>query len=91
MARGQFPAAATRYCRALANFSQTAKKGKKKKTTASAGSGGKAGSTFAAATGQPAPASATTTATETQVASQQPEQRAGYSAPRVEELDDDEE
>ena len=66
-------------------FLQTTKPKKKKKTTpAVAGN-----ATFAAATGQPAPASATTTATDTQIITE-PQHRAGYSAPRVEELDDSE-
>lgn len=68
---------------------ETAKKGKKKKSSSSGTASAKAGSTFTAATGQPAPASAVTTATDTQVASQ-PQQRSGYTAPRVEELSDDE-
>ncbi|EEY14854.1 translocation protein SEC62 [Verticillium alfalfae VaMs.102] len=71
---------------------ETAKKGKKKKSSSAAhGGSGNAGGAFAAATGQPAPASAVTTATDTQLAAQQPQQRAGYSAPQVEELEDDEE
>ncbi|KAM0328120.1 hypothetical protein ACHAQA_005523 [Verticillium albo-atrum] len=71
---------------------ETAKKGKKKKSSGAAITGsGNAGGAFAAATGQPAPASAVTTATDTQLAAQQPHQRAGYTAPQVEELEDDEE
>jgi translocation protein SEC62 len=61
---------------------------KKKKSKKSASSSAAAGATFSSATGQPAPASATTTATATQI-STGPQQR--YVAPRVEELDDDEE
>ncbi|KAI1490573.1 translocation protein [Biscogniauxia mediterranea] len=44
---------------------------------------------FAGSTGHSAPATATTTATETQVQTS-PQQRAGYVAPKVEELADDE-
>lgn len=64
---------------------ETTKPKKKKKSKAQ----GDAASTFSAATGQPAPATATTTATATQIQTQ-PVQRAGYVAPRVEELVDDE-
>ena len=63
----------------------TKKKKKTKKPSASAN----AGATFAAAAGQPLPATATTTATDTGI-SVAPQQR-NYLAPRVEELDDDEE
>ncbi|KAF9870365.1 translocation protein sec62 [Colletotrichum karsti] len=65
------------------------KKGKKKKSSSSGAGVANAGGAFAASTGQPAPASATTTATQTQIASE-PTQRAGYVAPAVEELADDE-
>ncbi|KAK3319293.1 translocation protein Sec62-domain-containing protein [Apodospora peruviana] len=63
---------------------------KKKKKSKSASSSATAGATFSATTGQPAPATATTTATGVAVATG-PQQRASYTSPRVEELDDDEE
>lgn len=69
---------------------ETEKKKKKKKTkTGAVGGSSKAGAAFAGATGQPLPASAVTTATETQVATS-PLERRSYTAPQVEELDDDE-
>ncbi|TLD30678.1 hypothetical protein PspLS_02725 [Pyricularia sp. CBS 133598] len=68
---------------------ETEKKKKKKSKSGTSGGSSKAGAAFAGATGQPLPASATTTATETMVATS-PVERRGYTAPQVEELDDDE-
>lgn len=68
---------------------ETEKKKKKKSKAGTSGGSSKAGAAFAGATGQPLPASATTTATETMVATS-PVERRGYTAPQVEELDDDE-
>ncbi|TLS30133.1 hypothetical protein PpBr36_03012 [Pyricularia pennisetigena] len=68
---------------------ETEKKKKKKSKSGASGGSSKAGAAFAGATGQPLPASATTTATETMVATS-PVERRGYTAPQVEELDDDE-
>ncbi|KAI6252952.1 hypothetical protein MCOR19_010462 [Pyricularia oryzae] len=68
---------------------ETEKKKKKKSKAGTSGGSSKAGAAFAGATGQPLPASATTTATETMVATS-PVERRSYTAPQVEELDDDE-
>ncbi|VBB73915.1 Putative translocation protein SEC62 [Podospora comata] len=63
------------------------KKKKSKKVKASA----TAGATFSAATGQAAPATASVNSTATQIASGPTPTQRSYLAPRVEELEDDEE
>ena len=76
-------------CVPVANAVQpAADKKKKKKPTKKASGSAAAGATFSATTGQPAPATATTTATSTQIATGL---QRNYVAPRVEELEDDEE
>lgn len=61
---------------------------KKKKKSKSAKGSSSAAAAFAEKSGQPLPATATTTATNTQIATAMPTQRATYTAPQVEEVDE---
>ncbi|ORY63221.1 translocation protein Sec62-domain-containing protein [Pseudomassariella vexata] len=75
--------------RPLWGWHETVKPKKKKKSSSKSGINADAAASFAGTTGTPAPATASTTGTDTQIQTATLQQRT-YTAPKVEELDDDE-